>query len=225
MVFLRVFERVFSLQVAIAATVFVIVTLLLLVAVWRNRAGRRPDLPFRRSQNTPLEALYAVGLAGVAGFLVWLSLSANDSVTAPAGPAGGDAVGAAKTTPLARVTVTAFQWCWSFDYQGTPVHVTGTCVDRAHAPTLIVPVGQPVRLELTSKDVIHSLWIPELVVKKDAMPDHVNTLTLTFDREGRWLGRCSEYCGSHHATMDFFVQAVPPDQYQQWLAHGGGATI
>jgi cytochrome c oxidase subunit 2 len=56
------------------------------------------------------------------------------------------------------------------------------------------------------------------------MPDHVNTLTLTFDHTGQWLGRCSEYCGTHHVTMDFFVRAVPSDQYQQWLAHGGAAT-
>lgn len=224
MLFPRVFERVFSLQVVVAGAVFVLITSLLVAAVWRNRASRRPGLPFRRSANTPLEAMYAVGLAGVAAFLVWLSLSANDSVAAPAGPAGGDAVGAADATPAARVTVTAFQWCWRFDYPGTPVHVTDTCVDRAHAPTLVVPVGQPVRLELTSTDVIHSVWVPELAVKKDAMPDHVNTLTLTFDREGRWLGRCSEYCGSHHVTMDFFVKAVPPDQYRQWLAHGGAAT-
>jgi cytochrome c oxidase subunit 2 len=133
-------------------------------------------------------------------------------------------VGLTAAAASVHVKVTAFQWCWRFDYREAPVSVTGTCVDRAHAPTLVVPAGQPVQLDLTSQDVIHSFWIPELAVKKDAMPDHVNTLTLTFDHAGQWLGRCSEYCGTHHVTMDFFVRAVPSDQYQQWLAHGGAAT-
>jgi cytochrome c oxidase subunit 2 len=223
-IFLQVFERVFTLQIMIAGAVFILITFLLLIAVWRNRAGARRELPFKKSNNTLVEGTYVVLLSGIAAFLVWLSLSANNSLAGPAVPAGGSAVGLATETPAARVDVTAFQWCWRFDYPRTPVSVTGTCADRAHSPTLVVPTGQPVQLSLTSRDVVHALWIPELAVKKDAMPDHVNTLTLTFDHTGRWLGRCSEYCGTHHVTMDFFIKAVPPEQYQQWLAHGGTTT-
>jgi cytochrome c oxidase subunit 2 len=153
---------------------------------------------------------------------VWLSLSANHTVTDPGRPAGASAVGLASANARTHITVTAFQWCWRFDYREAPVRVTGTCADRAAAPTLVVPAGQPVELSLTSSDVVHALWIPDLAIKKDAMPNHVNTLTVTFDRPGQWLGRCSEYCGTHHMTMDFYVKAVPADQYQQWLTHGGG---
>jgi cytochrome c oxidase subunit 2 len=68
------------------------------------------------------------------------------------------------------------------------------------------------------------MWLPDFAAKRDVYPDHVNHLRLTFDHAGRWRGRCSEYCGTHHVTMDFFVRAVSPQDYQQFLNSGGTAT-
>jgi cytochrome c oxidase subunit 2 len=81
-----------------------------------------------------------------------------------------------------------------------------------------------VEFHITSHDVIHSFWLPDFAIKRDAFPDHVNTLRMVFPHEGRWRGRCSEYCGTHHVTMDFFVRVVSPAQYQQ-LLHSGGTTV
>jgi cytochrome c oxidase subunit 2 len=218
------FQRILTLQTLIAGAVFVVVIAAVGWAAWRNRASRRADLPFQRSHNTALEASYAVLLAAVAAFLAWMSISANDHVASADQPAGGSAVGQPGARAAVKVDVTAFQWCWRFDYPQAPLSVTGTCANRASDPVMVVPAGQPVQLSLRSRDVIHAFWIPGLAVKKDVMPDHVNTLTLTFDRPGIWLGRCSEFCGTHHATMDFYVRAVSPQQYRQWLAHGGTNT-
>jgi cytochrome c oxidase subunit 2 len=163
----------------------------------------------------PLEIGYAVALAGIAVFLIVMTANANhrQEHVQEAARASGDAV---------RVDVTAFQWCWQFTHRDGPASETGTCQrDPATRPTLVVPIGRPVELRLTSRDVVHALWIPDLALKSDVYPDHTNVLATTFDHAGTWLGRCSEFCGSHHPTMEFWVRAVPEQEYQQYLASGG----
>ena len=113
--------------------------------------------------------------------------------------------------------VTGYQWCWQFHYDGTPVNVTATCLNGDY-PTLVLPVGQPVTLRLTSKDVIDALWLPDFRFKRDAFPDHTNRFELTITRRGDWLGHCAEFCGLSHSSMLFHVRAVPPDEFRSWLA-------
>lgn len=216
--FREVFERVFTLQLAIAVGVFVLITAVVLVAIVRNRARRRTELPFAATENNVLEFGVAVLLGGAAAFLIWLSVQGDEQLT---GGAGAPADLAA--TPAARIDVTGYRWCWDFVYSGTPVRVTGTCDNPDNRPVIVVPAGQPVAFTITSQDVVHSFWVPEFGIKRDAYPDHVNTLTISFP-EGRWLGRCSEFCGTHHVDMTFYVRAVSADEYQQWLQGGGAAA-
>jgi cytochrome c oxidase subunit II len=82
-------------------------------------------------------------------------------------------------------------------------------------------VGQPVALRLSSPDVIHSFWVPQLMVKLDLVPGHVNTLTLQADHAGVYRGQCAEYCGLQHGRMAFLVIAEPPDQFAAWLEAQG----
>jgi cytochrome c oxidase subunit 2 len=216
--FREVFERIFTLQLAIAVGVFVLITGVVLVAIVRNRARRRTALPFATTENNALEVGVAVLLGGAAAFLVWLSVQGNEQLT---GGAGAPADLAAP--PAARIDVTGYRWCWDFAYTDTPIRVTGTCDNPGNRPVIVVPAGQPVAFSITSQDVVHSFWVPEFGVKRDAYPDHVNMLTMSFP-EGRWLGRCSEFCGTHHVDMDFYVRAVSPGEYQQWLQSGGAAA-
>lgn len=216
MEFRRVFDEVFRFEVALALAVFGAVSLVLLATlVFARRRG--PDRR-RRDSHSAVEATYALLLAGVAALIVYVTFSADEEVqhatnTEPA-------AGAAPT----RVEVEAFQWCWRFSYPATGKSVTGECgADRSGVPTLVVPTGEPVELTLTSADVVHSLWIPDLAVKLDAFPNHDNSLRLTFDEEGRWLGKCAEFCGPYHPSMYFYVRAVSPQEYQQWLAQGASA--
>jgi cytochrome c oxidase subunit 2 len=209
--FRQQFTHTFGLEVRIAATVFGLVAACMLAAAlisWRRRRRGKPSA--QRSEHNPVELTYLGVVAAVAVFLIILSFSANHRET-------GD--------PPARLTVrvTAFQWCWRFRYVGRPVTVTGQCAGHS-LPTLVLPSGEPVRIQVTSDDVVHGFWIPHLDWKSYAYPDHVNSFTVTLTREGRWIGRCSEFCGLLHFQMDFYLQVVPPRQFDRWLNAGGRAA-
>ena len=73
------------------------------------------------------------------------------------------------------------------------------------------------QLTLTSMDVIHSFWVPQLHGKIDLIPGTATTLWLRADQPGEYRGMCAEYCGVQHAKMQFLVVAEPPDQFQAWL--------
>ncbi|MGM9330976.1 cytochrome c oxidase subunit II [Streptomyces murinus] len=204
----HVFGTVFTLESAVAGLVFLVVLGLLARAVIKRRTQASD-----RTERPRVEACYVAALAAFAVFLVaWTAWqnSREHHTTA--------------VRPL-RVDVTGFQWCWTFAYPQSSAHrqVTGDCHGQP-LPTLVVPTGRPVQLRLTSRDVIHSLWVPDLRYKMDAFPRHVNTFTLTLDHTGRWRGRCAEFCGQRHYAMDFWIKAVPPEQYDRW-AHGTVAAV
>ncbi len=213
MPFNSVFGPLMTTWAAIAAGVFVLVTGLLLFAIVFNRERRRRRLPFATSSNTPLEIGYAVLLGAVAAGLATVSFLTISKDHQGVGLA-------ADVTPAARVNVTAFRWCWDFAYPGTPINRTGDCV-AGDFPTVVVPAGEPVEFDITSRDVVHAFWLPDFDAKEDAYPDHVNALRMIFPQQGRWRGRCSEFCGVHHGTMQFWVKVVSPAQYRQFLASGG----
>jgi len=80
-----------------------------------------------------------------------------------------------------------------------------------------IPVGQPVRIVLSSPNVIHSFWVPELHGKMDLVPGAVNTMWLQADQPGVYWGECAEFCGTQHAKMNFLVIAQPLAEYEAWL--------
>jgi cytochrome c oxidase subunit 2 len=216
MIFHRIFGHVLVVDASIAGAVFALVLFALAVALVRRRAGSGRE-PSPRSERRGLEWVYFGLLVAAAAFLVVFTYIENSRVTRAADPPAVTTTASATT----RVSVTAFQWCWRFHYLDAPVTVTGTC-QPDHYPTMVVPTGRPITIELTSQDVEHSFWVPALDVKVDAFPDHTNTFTLNFDQPGQWRGRCAEFCGTYHTTMDFYIRAVSPDQYRQWLAQHGG---
>jgi cytochrome c oxidase subunit 2 len=109
-----------------------------------------------------------------------------------------------------HVRAVGHQWWWEFQYEDTsPVLVTG---DELH-----VPVGTVVHVDLTSDNVIHSFWIPQLTGKTDVIPGHDNSLVFKADTAGNYRGECGEYCGTQHANMNFVVVADQPDAYSAWL--------
>ncbi|GEC05353.1 hypothetical protein SSP24_30080 [Streptomyces spinoverrucosus] len=208
----HIFGEVFTLESIIAGVVFVVVVAVFVYALIGRRAGRQVTAS-QRAERPRLEAYYVGVLAAFSVFLVaWTAWQNHREHQTAAGP------------PV-RVDVSSFQWCWSFNYPQAPDRrtVSGSCRGD-DLPTLVVPTGRPVQLRLTSRDVIHSLWVPHLRYKMDAFPHHVNTFTLTLDKEGRWRGKCAEFCGERHRTMHFWIKAVSPDEYDRWLQDqpGGG---
>lgn len=111
--------------------------------------------------------------------------------------------------PTLTIQVIGHQFWWELRYP--QAGFTG-------ANELHIPVGQPVRLELASADVIHSFWVPQLSPKTDMIPGQTNILTLTASRPGLYRGQCAEFCGAQHAHMIFTVVAQEPADYAAWLA-------
>lgn len=115
--------------------------------------------------------------------------------------------------PAARVRVTGFDWSWRFEYAGGPT-VTGT---PARPPVLVVPVGRPIRIDITSADVDHSFYVPGFLFKRDAIPGFVSSFDWVVNTPGVYRGECAEFCGLDHATMNFTVSAVTRQAFEQWL--------
>lgn len=112
-----------------------------------------------------------------------------------------------------RVKVTAHQWWWKIEYPGDKPDDLVVTANELH-----VPAGQPIELELTSADVIHSFWLPHLDGKRDLIPNHVVKTTLQADMVGDYSGRCAEFCGYQHAHMDLLLVAESPQAFRAWLA-------
>ena len=106
------------------------------------------------------------------------------------------------------IDVIGHQWWWEVQYpeQG---FVTSNEVR--------IPVGQPVTLRLVTKDVIHSLWVPELSGKLDLLPNQVNELTLVADKTGEYWGECAEFCGTQHAKMQLMIIVQTEREFAAWL--------
>jgi cytochrome c oxidase subunit 2 len=101
----------------------------------------------------------------------------------------------------ARIEAEAQQWHWTFRYPGHDGMKT--------EGVMHLPAGVPVDVVVTSRDVIHSFWIPRLAGKIDAVPGHVNVLRIQADVPGRYQGLCNEFCGTGHSAMRFDVEVHP----------------
>lgn len=188
-------------MIGAAALVFVAVVLIQLLALRRHR------------ERDPV----AVDLMPQGhGWIVWGGAVIPAIVLVAVFLVGTAALGRFPTRPGQSdlvVRVTGRQWWWRVEY-----------VDRnpgeqvVTANELHIPVGRPVRLLLTSQDVIHSFWVPSLQGKLDLFPGDTNELRLSAERAGSYEGRCAEYCGLQHAHMRFTVIAESPDEFQRWLA-------
>lgn len=114
-----------------------------------------------------------------------------------------------------RVTVVGQQWWWEFQY-----HLDGdtsTAPDIVTANELVMPVRQQVPLEITSRDVIHSFWIPRLNGKRDAVPGRTHPWVIEADEPGRYMGQCTEFCGLSHAYMRMYAVVLEPAEWEEWV--------
>lgn len=109
------------------------------------------------------------------------------------------------------VEVEAYNFGWDVRHTVNDVVLDGE---------LRIPVGEPVAVRLTSRDVIHAVWVPQLAGKLDAMPGRTTTLTLQADRAGTFPGRCAEFCGVGHARMPLQVVALDDEEYAAWVEEG-----
>lgn len=175
---------------AVCTLVFVAVMVLTALAVWvRATPGNRSPLGNR--------FIITAGIVLPSVVLVAILVASVRTQVALAMP----------QTEL-TVRVVGHMWWWEVHY---PDH------DIVTANEIHLPVGQPVRVELQSADVIHSLWVPNLQGKMDMLPDKTNVTFLMSDREGTFRGQCAEYCGVQHALMGLRVIVLAEDDFDHWV--------
>ena len=141
--------------------------------------------------------------------------------------------------PDLSIVVTGYQWKWHYKYQDTNVDFYSSLarsslearrkqsdIDPFSVPNyllevdnpVVIPRGAKVRLLLTANDVIHAWWVPELSIKKDAIPGMVNETWFRANETGTYRGQCAELCGKDHGYMPIVVEVVEPEAYAAWLA-------
>ena len=115
------------------------------------------------------------------------------------------------------VNVTGQQWWWEVDYAQQD-GCGGIAEPIVTSGQMVIPVNTPVLVRGTSRDVIHSWWIPRLNGKRDMVPGRVHTVRLEADQPGIYAGQCTEFCGLSHANMRMEVIALEPDDFEAWKA-------
>jgi len=127
--------------------------------------------------------------------------------------------------PDVTVNVVGKQWSWDFNYveagtfeSGTQAELTGVPGVAATLPALYLPVNKRVEFVLTSRDVIHSFWVPQFLMKMDIVPGKVNRFQIKPTEIGTFQGKCAELCGTYHSQMLFQVKVVSQADYDAHMA-------
>ena len=184
----------------ISLAVILIIGVLEVIPVLRHRGGTVVDTPVSDAPGNTRWIIIGVVLTAI----VMIGVFAYTV-----------AVLAATSRPHERaavnIEIVGHRWWWEARYPGsdsTPVVST--------ANELHIPVGVPVRLQVTSADVIHSFWVPQLQGKIDVIPGRQNVFWIRADSAGRYRGQCAEYCGLQHANMAVYVTAESAGDFKAW---------
>ncbi len=216
-------------------SLFVLFLLIWVVARYNRRAN---PVASRTSHNTVIEVIWTLVPVLI---LVGIAVPSIDLLAKQFKPAPDEAL---------TVKVTGNQWFWTYSYPdngdfevisymlnvpGMPEINPGKRMvgsDPSDGPShfevdnrLVLPVGEPIRMQITAADVIHSFAVPSLWFKLDAVPGRINEKVLTIDKPGVYYGQCSELCGPKHGFMPIAVEALPRDQFEAWVRSQPGGTV
>ena len=186
--------NVWWLMFGLAVFVYVVVAAFILYA--STRGHRKGQTTSRLRDNA------FIWIGGVVGPVVILAVLAVVTVTTTSDlrrPSGNEL----------RIDVVGKLWWWAVTYPGEGVTT---------ANEMYLPAGRPVEIVLTSDNVIHSFWVPELAGKQDLIPGQTNRLRFTPEVVGTYLARCAEFCGVQHTHMGLRVYVVSTVEYGRWLA-------
>ena len=187
----------------VAAGVFTITAGLIAWSIvrYRERPGDN-DLPKQFHQNLKLEIVwFAIPQVIVIALFVLTAFTLSE-------------VNEQEAEPDATVHVTAFQWGWRFEFEGSDKVVEGTPEDRAE---VMLPVGD-VAFILESADVVHNFYVPRFLMKRDVVPGRETRFDVHIESPGTYGGVCAEFCGLLHDQMTFTLEAVAPEEFEAWLA-------
>lgn len=193
----------------VLSVTYVLVVLATALAAWRGARRRRsePDAPPSPHDDATTHRRLArrIGIAAGLSAIVLFTLLVQSEVVGHAVddvPVGSDTL---------QVDVIGHQWWWQIQYRSEQPSQRLTTANE-----LYLPVGRPVVLHLSSRDVIHSLWVPNIHGKMDLIPGYERKLVVRIDRPGVYRGQCAEFCGAQHAHMGLRVFAVEPERFERW---------
>lgn len=212
---------------------FVLALLVIIVVRFNRRAN---PVASKTSHNTALEVAWTLLPVVV---LIAIAVPSIDLIAKQYKPAPESAL---------TIKITGNQWFWTYGYPDNgDFEVISNMLNIPGQPTInngvrevgtrpwdgpshlevdnrmVVPAGEPIRLQITAADVIHSFAVPSLWFKLDAVPGRINERVLFVEKPGVYYGQCSELCGAKHGYMPIAVEALPRDKYNAWvLTHAGG---
>jgi len=204
------------LYVALPLTLFV-----LLILVYAAVKFHDNDDPQPTTEDPALEITWTAATAiillfvGLSGYSVLVSpyVSPSQSADIDRSQQEFESFADLPETGDEEVYVTGYQWEWQASYPGTNI----TTEDE-----IVIPANESVTIWLTSEDVIHSLFVPDLGVKQDALPGRYTRARTMAYEPGRYNVVCAEFCGAGHSWMDGEIVVLEPDAYEQWLAENEG---
>jgi len=217
----------FGVCVAIAVVVFGV--MIYSIATFRKSKGAIPDKTLTHS--TTVEIIWTVIPVVI---LIAMAIPAARTVLMIEDTRQSDMT----------IKVTGYQWKWQYDYLGKNVSFYSTLDDASNEARqlnsgidpnsvknyllnvdhpMVVPVNTKVRLLLTGNDVIHSWWVPDFGLKKDAIPGFVNEAWFKEEKIGTYTGQCTELCGRDHGFMPIVVEVKSKEDFDAWLAKQQGS--
>ena len=188
---------------AAAWPVGILVWGLMIISIIFFARRKRNEVPEQTAYNLPLEVMYTVAPLIMIFGLFWFAARDGSEILSVDKPSDH------------TVNVVGFRWSWAFNYVEEDVYEIGTPDDD---PMLWLPVDEPVRIDLTSPDVIHSFWVPAWLFKKDVIPGKMNSFIVTPNKQGEFVGKCAELCGVDHSSMLFDVKVVPRTEFEAHMA-------
>jgi cytochrome c oxidase subunit 2 len=185
--------------VAILVVIFIIVSLLLIWAVFHKRSAEYSRSMDREDQG--MRWIY-IGTGITTCILFAMAIYMLITLNTIAKPT---------QAPTLTLTVTGYDWWWKIEYEDNDPSRRFVTANEIH-----IPVGQPVLVKLKSADVIHAFWVPMLAGKTQMIPGLTNQQWIQADVAGVYLGECTQFCGVQHAHMGLEVVAESKDEFKAW---------
>jgi cytochrome c oxidase subunit 2 len=186
-----------------STAVFVLVVAALFWAIARHRRTPPPAQVDPTQQDRWMRPAVAAAVVATVAVLVGLLIISTWT---------GRAIASLRAPSAVSIAVYGHQWWWEIEYEDAVPERRVTTANEIH-----LPIGRPVVFKVTSRDVIHSLWIPNLHGKRDLTPGYTTALWMQADSPGVYRGQCAEFCGRQHAKMALDVIAESQQDFDRWL--------
>lgn len=188
-------EQLFIYFLIAASIVFLLVVFYTFFYLFKYGVKRSPETPSQVEGSERVEFFLAIVATGLTGLFIYLTIVTMEKIqTIP-------------ENPKPFLEITGHQWWWEAEYPESGV-IT--------ANQIYIPTGKKLLLKLSSADVAHSWWVPELGRKLDMIPGIESYMWFYAEKPGEYLGTCSEFCGVQHARMRIRVTALNPKDFEVW---------